>query len=250
MSDETKTYADKLFAEARLYARDEAAKAKESRDYADKLFADAKLFAKEEADKARKAAVGILGAVALVLGIASTLGLRAHFDSRIDTAANNAATNAAQKASDDIAALLRAIRTSHQQSLILASETSSFRDQAKQILADLKGVAATRTTGLPDKYLILGDQLVCYGSQELIGDAAHRDFAFTFPRAFARPPIVTTALNAAPNPGFAFAIYGSTITTNEYTGAIVEVKGRPNIIKVTMHYMAIGDNAKPKETQP
>jgi len=273
MSDDVKSYVEKIFAEAKLVAHESTSytdkliaevklTARDDKAYADKLFTEAKATARDEAEKAKKSALAILGSVALVLGIATTLGLKSYFETRIDVAAATAATAAGKKAEEgSLKALLDAMRLNHEKSEVLASEIAANRDKAKIFLEQLLSVAAKSEPGPPDRenakgYIQFGNTLLCYGTQSLVGATHVRSFAFTFPKEFSREPAITAGINVN-GTGFNFGIYKYALTATDYQGSVVETQGRDNPASVAMSYMAIGEakvigppKPQPPPTQP
>jgi hypothetical protein len=225
----------------------------EYKSYADKLFAESKLVARDEAEKAKRTALAILGSVALVLGLATTLGLKSHFETRIEAAAAKAATTAAKKAEElSVKALTEAIQARHRQSTIDASAVKANYDESKAVLEQLRGLAGATTKQEPDRgFIALGDTLICYGAHKLAGTTHTRTFAFTFADSFTSPPFIIATPNIdEKGSGDSFAIYRSKITTTEYTGSLITVLNRPAGSDVTMHYIAIGRRALESSTLP
>ena len=81
---------------------------------------------------------------------------------------------------------------------------------------------------------------ICWGKAALGIDGGHvRAFNFSFPKAFASPPVVTSSIDVQ-SPGYAYAIYNSILDPQGYRGSIVEVQFRSNLFPVAFSYIAIG----------
>jgi len=219
------------------------------RSYADKLSAEARLYATQESNRARTQATIAFGLLATVLALLSALGLNGFVrDIARPVAIEEAKDVIRKELPGDLAAKIRAL---YETSLANTEFTSKQRDTARQLVEAIRSSNPVLEAVDGSSITICVGDVAFFVARQLtsvpVSSPHTRVFAFTFPtQLFAEAPRVVHSVEVVgPNAnGFNYVLYNSKLTGVEFSGSLVETLARKANVPVYITSIAIGKGTK------